>query len=474
MYRTPCALALAALFVAVPALADDTAAIARIEANLPPRVAVQGVPLAARSLADEMRRLKVPGVSVAVIRGGKLAWARGYGVTREGGPAVTPQTLFQAASLSKSVTGLAAMRMAEQGKLDLDADVNTQLGAWKLPPGPGAGKASVRQLLSHTAGTTVSGFPGYPAGSPVPSVTQILDGAAPANTAPVRMQTAPGSAWAYSGGGYTVVQLAMAERAGKPFEKLVDELVFQPLGMRDSSFLHPLPASLAPRAAQPHERSGKAYAEGPFVHPELAAAGMWTTPSDMARFAIGVQDALAGRAKGLLPAQQARAMLVPVQRDYALGFGIDGKGQAFGHTGSNKGFQSAMLALTEGGDGAIVMTNSDAGGELAAGLIRAIAVEYKWPVRQPQVRSTIALAPELRKSLVGRYDAEGLGGFEISERDGQLMVSSRGGPLEPLYAESDKLLFTAGTRAVELHASDADSGKIIGGPVPFNYRRLAP
>jgi CubicO group peptidase (beta-lactamase class C family) len=315
MHRTACALALTALFLAVPALANEDAAIARIEAKLPPRIAIQGAPQEARSLADEMRRLKVPGVSVAVIRGGKLAWARGYGVTHAGGPAVTPQTLFQAASLSKSVTGLAVMRMVEAGKLDLDADVNTMLGSWKLPPGPGAGKVSVRQLLSHTGGTTVSGFPGYAAGTPVPSVTQVLDGVAPANTAPVRVQTAPGSAWAYSGGGYTVVQLAMTERSGKPFPALLDEIVLKPLGMRDSSFVHPLPASLAPRAGQPHERSGQAYAGGPFLHPELAAAGLWTTPSDMARFAIAVQDALAGRAKGFLSAPMARPMLEPVQPD---------------------------------------------------------------------------------------------------------------------------------------------------------------
>lgn len=466
-------LSLAALFASAPSRADESAAIARIESHLPPKVWVKGTPAAPASLADEMRRLKVPGVSVAVIRGGKLAWARGYGVVAAGGAPVTPQTLFQAASLSKSVTGLAVMRMAEQGKLDLDADVNTILTSWKLPDGPSGGKASLRQLLSHTAGTTVSGFPGYQAGAPLPTTVQILDGAAPANTVPVRVTAAPGSAWSYSGGGYTVAQLAMTDRAGKPFDTLMAETVLQPLGMRDSSFVHPLPASLAGRAAQPHERNGQPYAGGPYLHPESAAAGLWTTPSDMARFALAVQDAAAGRPKAILSPQLARAMLTPVGRDYALGFTIEGARQAFGHNGSNKGFQSAMIALLDSGDGAIVMTNGDGGRDLANGLIRAIAAEYGWPLRRQVLREAVALAPEARKALVGRYQAEGLGEFEIADQDGQLMLASAKGKPEALYAESDKLLFIL-SREIELRPVDANGGKIVGGPPGAGYRRLAP
>jgi len=205
------------LAAALPAHAQDAEAIARIERGLRPAVAVQGAKLETRTLDGEMQRLHVPGVSVAVIRGGKIAWAKGYGVTQAGGGApVTPQTLFQAASISKPVTAMGALKMVEAGQLELDADINTVLTSWKLPPGPTKRPATLRQLLSHTGGTTVSGFPGYAAGAQVPTLPQVLDGAAPANTGPVRIEGSPGDAWKYSGGGYSIVQQAMIDRSGRP------------------------------------------------------------------------------------------------------------------------------------------------------------------------------------------------------------------------------------------------------------------
>ena len=454
----------------VPAAWADDAAIARIEQGLRPAVALPGQPVKTSRLQDEMRRLNVPGVSVAVIRGGKLAWARGFGVTHEGGPAVTPQTLFQAASISKPVTALAALRLAEQGKLDLDADVNTILTSWKLPAG--AGKPSVRQLLSHTAGTTVSGFPGYAADKPVPTLAQVLDGQAPANTRAVRVEAAPGSAWDYSGGGYTVLQQAMVDRGGKPFDTLMKDLVLAPLGMKDSAFAQPLPAAWRARAAQPHDRGGKPYAGGPYTYPEMAAAGLWTTPSDLAKFAIALQEAAAGRARDLLTQPMTRAMFTPVKNSYGLGVEIDVEKDepAFGHGGSNMGFQSSLYAFIGHGDGAIVMTNGDNGGPLAQSVMRAIAAEYGWSSHATKLRASVTLPPAQRKSLEGRYDIPGRGKFEIAERDGVLMLALREGQWEPLYAESDKLLFIL-SRQIDLRPLDGDSGHLLAGSTELPYRR---
>lgn len=445
--------------------------IARIEQGLRPAVALQGQPVKTSRLQDEMRRLHVPGVSVAVIRGGKLAWARGYGVAYEGGPAVTPRTLFQAASISKPVTALGTLRLAEQGKLDLDAGVDTLLTSWKLPEG--AGKPSVRQLLSHTAGTTVSGFPGYAADKPVPTLVQVLDGQAPANTDPVRVEAAPGSAWNYSGGGYTVLQQALIDRSGKPFDALMRDTVLAPLGMKDSAFAQPLPAARKARAALPHDREGKAYAGGPYTYPEMAAAGLWTTPSDLAKFAIGVQQAAAGRAKAVLSPDMARAMLTPVRNDYGLGVEIDVEknDRAFAHGGSNMGFQNSLYAFVDHGDGAIVMTNGDNGGALAQGLMRAIATEYGWPSHATKLRPAVPLSPAQHKALAGRYEVPGMGHFEVAEREGVLMVALREGQWEPLYAESDKLLFVL-SRELDLQPADADSGRILSGSFEVPYKRV--
>lgn len=466
--RSRLAIACLAL-LAAPLVHADDAAIARIEAGLPPAIALASAPLKTESLQQAMTHLKVPGVSVAVVKDGKLAWSRGYGVAWTGGPAVTPDTLFQSASISKPVTAMAALRMVEQGKLQLDACIDGALTSWKLPSK--YGQPSVRQLLSHTGGTTVPGFPGYAGGKSAPTLVQVLDGAWAANTKAVKVDTEPGTKWRYSGGGYTVLQQAMIDRAGKPFDVLMQESVLAPLGMGESTFAQPLPAALQARAARPHDDEGKPYRGGAYTHPEQAAAGLWTTPGDLAKFVIALQQGAAGADNGVLSPAMTRTMLTPVMSDYALGLDIREGGKSFGHGGSNMGFKAFMTGWVEGGDGAVILTNGDNGGELAEALTRAIAHEYKWAGNQTRLRTTVELAPQDRQALVGKYRIEGLGDFEIAERDGQLMVANRDMPWEPLYAESDKLLFIL-SRPIELHRLDADSGMSVFGSSSRPYKRV--
>lgn len=450
--------------------ASDNDAMARIVAGLRPLVALADAPVKTENLHDAMARLKVPGVSIAVIRGGKVAWTQGYGVAWVGGPAVTPETLFQAASISKPVSAMAALRMVEQGKLDLDVPIDTVLTGWKLPAG--AGVPSLRHLLSHTGGVSVPGFPGYAAGKPIPSLLQLLDGKGPANTPPIRNDALPGSVWRYSGGGYTVLQQAMIDRSGQSFDALMRELVLVPLGMTASTFVQPLPATLVGKAAVPHDREGRAFAGGAFTYPEQAAAGLWSTPLDLARFAIAIQQGAGGRSAGVLSPSMVRTMLTPVMNEYALGLQIQDKGKAFGHGGSNMGFKSDLVAFVENGDGAVILTNGDNGGMLAASLLRAIAHEYKWAGNQTVVRPTVTLTPQARKALVGHYKISGLGEFHVAERDGQLMIALRQGQWEPLYAESDKLLFVL-SRNLEVRPIDDDSGHTVVGSSSKSYTRIS-
>ncbi len=474
-------LTLASLLACATALANDTPDIQHIEQGLRPAVALQGKPVPTATLADEMQRLHVPGVSIAVIRAGKIAWAKGYGVASKDGQPVTPETLFQAASISKPVTALAALRMVEANKLALDADIDTALTSWKLPPGPEGAHATLRQLLSHTAGTSVSGFPGYAHDAAVPSLVQVLDGAAPANTKPVRIETAPGRGWNYSGGGYTVVQQAMTDRAGKPFPELLAETVLAPLGMQDSRYAQPLPAALLPRAAMPHDAKGEPYKGGPYTYPELAAAGLWTTPSDLARFALGVQRNRDASGQALLSPALARAMLTPVRNDYALGLEIEGKGpsRSFGHGGSNMGFQNSLYAYVGdgngNGDGIVVMTNGDAGVELTQSILRAAAFEYHWPSSQTAMRKAVELPAAKRKALAGTYEIKGLGTFEIAEQGGQLLLGIREGVVEPLYAApgSPTVLYVL-SRELELRMAKDGSpaGRVLSGSFNVPFKRV--
>ncbi|QNA90269.1 beta-lactamase family protein [Massilia sp. Dwa41.01b] len=289
----------------------------------------------------------------------------------------------------------------------------------------------------------------------------------------MRVDSAPGADFRYSGGGYTVLQQALIDRSGRPFDALLQDSVLKPVGMGDSRFAQPLPAALLARAALPHDRNGQAYEGGAYTYPELAAAGLWTTPTDLAKFALALQRAALGKDKRLLSKETARTMLRPVQNGYALGLATDGTGTtaSFEHGGSNMGYQNTLFAYTEHGDGAVVMTNGDAGAELAQSVIRAISAEYKWPSYQTRVRKAIALDGARRAALPGRYVTREIGDFVIEERDGQLMIALRTGQYEPLYAESPEQLFVL-SREADLHfAADAKSGRLVSGAFDIAFTR---
>lgn len=387
--------------------AGDTHRIERVASGLLTLNVVRGEETTL-TIEDRLRFYAVPGVSVAVIDGGRIAWARGWGEVEAGsGVPVDTTTLFQAASISKPVTAAGALQLVEEGRLALDDDVNVHLRSWHVPGSASTRteKVTLRRLLSHSAGTTVHGFPGYAAGVAVPSVVQILDGAAPANTAPVRVDTVPGSLYRYSGGGTTIVQLLMADIAARDFTELMRERVLEPAGMIRSTFAQPLPAHRAAEAATAHRADGSAIAGKHHTYPEQAAAGLWTTPSDLARFAIEIQRAAAGEPGRILSPEMARLMLTPQAGEMGLGFAVGGEGDEarFGHGGSNAGFQSQFTALIHGGKGAIVMTNGDGGTSLAVEILRSIAREYDIPAFRPNERDAVAVDPGDLAHLVGDY-----------------------------------------------------------------------
>jgi CubicO group peptidase (beta-lactamase class C family) len=245
-----------------------------------------------------MQFYKTPGVSIALINDGRIEWARGYGVLEAGGKdLVTTETLFQAASISKSLSAMLALRLVEQGKLDLDNDVNQRLVSWKVPDNEFTKeqKVTLRRLLSHTAGVTVQGFLGYPVDKALPSLQQILNGEKPANSAAIRVDMKPGSSFRYSGGGYVVLQQLVMDVTGKSFPALMEKSLLQRLGMTHSTFQQPLSPNLASRAAAGHLPNGVEMSGKWFVLPELAPAGLWTTPTDLARLVIEVQKSRVGK-----------------------------------------------------------------------------------------------------------------------------------------------------------------------------------
>ena len=398
-----------------------------------------------QKLLDRMAVDHVPGVSIAVIHNGAIEWAQGFGVVRLGGAPVGAETLFQAGSISKPVAAMAALHLAEQGKLSLDSDVNQALTSWKIPPSAAAPGAVVtlRELLNHTAALTVHGFPGYSAGAPIPTLVQILNGEKPANTDPIRLEAAPGSHWKYSGGGYAVMQQLLADVSHQPFPKLLHDTVLAPIGMTRSTYEQPLPVELRSGAATPYKADGAPVEGGFHTYPEMAAAGLWTTPTDLARFAIEIQRSLRGDADCVLSAEMTKQMLVAGQGNHGLGLAIGGSSENpfFAHGGINEGFEGVLVAYQRSGDGAVVMTNAKGGQLLANEVMRSIASVYGWPDFHPIVRATVKVDPAILSTYTGIYELTPTSSITITLENGQLMEQTTYQRKFPLFAKSQSKFF---------------------------------
>lgn len=394
------------------------------------------------SLLERMRAYRVPGISIAIINHGQLDWARGYGVTRvEGSAPVAVTTLFQAGSISKPVAAMGALRLVQDGKLTLDGDVNQWLTFWKVPENAFTAekKVTLRTVLCHSAGLTVHGFPGYAAHEPLPSLVQILDGQEPANTAAIRVDTVPGTAWRYSGGGYTIMQQLVVDVTHESFPQFMQHTVLAPLGMQHSTYEQPLPSTWSVDVAVGHTATGQM---GTHTYPEMAAAGLWTTPSDLARFAIGIQQAALGQSTTVLNQAGMQQMLTPQSGSYGLGLALDNIGprKRFLHGGVNHGFEAMLVAYEQTGQGAIVMANANLSIPLINEILGSIAAVYDWPdYPVGSQREYMTVDDACLNSYAGRYavhcDGEEVV-LSIANRDGTLVMNSPRITAAELFADT--------------------------------------
>jgi CubicO group peptidase (beta-lactamase class C family) len=444
---------LVSLAIGRPAMAETrdlsvAAQIKQIETALLPPVLVDGESPRPASLLDRMAELHVPAVSIAVVHDGKIAWAHAFGVTKLGGRPATPHTLFQAASISKPITALAVLHLAQLGKVDLDADVNGYLKSWKLPSNEFTARhpVTLRELLTHTAGITVHGFPGYAANEPLPTLVQVLNGVAPSNTAPIRVDTIPGTGWRYSGGGYVIVQQVLEDVTGRPFYRLMNDTVLAPIGMKDSTFEQPLAEGRMKDVAVPYRSNGTPVKGGSHVYPERAPAGLWTTPSDLARYIIEVQHALSGESNRVLTSAMTNEMLTPVSNAQGLGPRAAGTSphRYFQHSGANEGYQCLLIGY-EDGNGMVIMTNGDNGGSLFFEVVRTIAHQNDWPEFQPPVHKVAGFDSQQFDLLAGTYQLAP--NFVVTfSRDHDLLFAqaSGRGPVE-IFSDTAGAFFSKST-----------------------------
>lgn len=435
-------------------------AIDRIENALLPPVIVKGRPLETRTIANRMRELKVPGVSVAVFRDGRVEWTRGWGVADvESGRKVERDTRFQAASISKPVAAAVALALVSRGRLSLESPINGHLNSWKLPENEHTKTTPVtlRHLLTHSAGLTVHGFRGYARGEAVPSLVQLLDGAEPANSAPVRVDIPVGSRWRYSGGGISIAQLMIEDETKKPFAQSARELVLEPFGMRHSTYVQPLPADLREKAATGYRASGDAVPGKWHTYPEQAAAGLWTTPEDLARFAIELQKIAAGTSNKVMSRAIAKDMLRRHSGDWGLGLGVLGDGAAtrLSHGGANEGFRAYWVAFRDHASGVVVMTNSDNGMGVANDIVRTVAKEYGFTGLGPIERTLGTADPRTYEAFAGRYN-----------------VTGRNPPVLHIIADGGRLFRSTGPRPdqrAELLPESADTFFALDGDLRIRF-----
>ncbi|WP_179957685.1 serine hydrolase domain-containing protein [Exilibacterium tricleocarpae] len=384
-------------------------AIQRITSNLIVQTSFEGEPQY-KPLNERMKHYNTPGVSIAVVEDFKLEWARGFGVKEKGkSTPVTDTTLFQAGSISKPIFAVGVMKLFESGRFELDENINNILTSWKVPSnGSWSPVVTLRHLLSHSAGTTVHGFPGYTTSEAIPSLVDILNGSAPANTDRVEVNIIPGINTRYSGGGTTIAQLAVMDRLQMPFPEIMRKTVFEPLDLKNSTFQQPLSGNWKKRAATAHPWKGRKVEGKWHIYPEMAAAGLWTTPSDLALVGIEIQKTLRGNHKSLLSDKAVKEMLSPVvSQDIGIGFFLSGdKNSAkFGHDGWDEGFVARMTMFKETGQGFVVMINSNEGASIIKEIENAIAKEYDWPGYN--IEPTAFNIPlEKLKSYAGTYKTE--------------------------------------------------------------------
>lgn len=449
-----------------------------IENGLLPPILVKGDSGHGFNIEDRMKHYNVPGVSIAVVKGGEIRWAKGYGIANtNNGNKVDTNTLFQAGSISKPLAALSVLKLVENGTLELDEDVNKYLKEWKVAENNFTlnEKVTMRRLLTHTAGMTVHGFPGYRQNDTFPSITEVLNGEG--NTPEIIVDTIPGSVWRYSGGGYTVMEKVVEDITGLPFDENMSKIILKAIDMQNSTYQQPLPAKYHHQASAAYNSDGQIIDGLWHNYPEQAAAGLWTTPTDLAKYCIEIQQILAGKEDGILLKSTIEQMLTKHKNGWGLGPSLlwEHDSLIFRHGGKNAGFTNNFISFANRGDAVIIMTNADNGGKLIGEITRSISKYYDWGISNPQVVQLVDVDPKTLDQLIGTYvldsQVDGIGDYfiDIEIKDNKLFVTDpNNGDTNILDAlDESKFIDLATGDVVEFQTDEDQIGILWNGSFQF-------
>ena len=431
------------------------------------------------SIHDRMKELNVNGLSIAVISGYKIDWVKSYGYADTTfSQRVTDSTLFQVASIGKTVNAMAQLQLAENGYTELDSDINNYLSSWKFPyDSASKGKIiSLRNILSHTAGLSVHGFDGYKKGISLPSLIQILDGQPPSNSPPVRSLFEPGLKFEYSGGGYEISELMLEDITGQSYPAYVHQNIFAQLGMTNTFFMQEPGFNSENRLATAYRFDGADIGSKYHVYPENACgAGLLSTAEDIAKLVIEIELSLEGRSNKILSKEMTRKMLVTFFEygkvpdngpNIALGTFIEerGKKRYFQHSGLNEGFSSQYYGSFEDGNGVVILMNSDFT-EFAAEIVNSVATVYGWGDFYPFVpKQIISVSDAVLEKYTGSYQFENAPeGPEIIREDGSLFLVPPNSPVKwKMYFTAENEFFMLDAKWVTQQFFSDESGRVKG------------
>lgn len=421
------------------------------------------------TIEQRMKFYKINGLSIAFVHDYKIEWAKGYGwadVSEK--RTVTAETFFQAASIGKSLNSIGVLKLAQEKKLDLYADINNYLTSWKFPyDSVSKGKKiTTVDLLSHTAGLSVHGFIGYKPGEALPNIIEVLDGKRPANSPAVRSLFQPGLKFQYSGGGIVISQLIVENITGESYENYMKKNVLDPIGMSNTYYTFPIPKEgQKSNLATAYYNNGKEVNGKFHIYPVQAVGSSWTTPTDIAKYIIETQLSLLGKSNKVLTQEMTQLYLTPyIDRNSAPGtFVYKRKGgeKYFTHNGRNEGFVSVYFGSIENGNGIVMMANSESN-EIFSEIANAIALTYDVNLfDKPIVKKTMSIEKNLLDSYVGKYEKSGAKFVAEIRRSGDhLKIQGNGNVAFDVYPQGNNMFFaTVDDIVVEFIADE--KGKFI-------------
>ncbi|AYN03211.1 serine hydrolase [Flavobacterium sp. 140616W15] len=391
------------------------------------------------NIDKQLEKNKLAGFSVVVFENYKIVYSNQFGVkSMDSKERMDQNTAFSTASISKPITALLCFMLEEKGLINLDDPIDGYLKRWHLPKSKFTANNSPtwRQFLNHTAGTTQSGFADHYEGDTIPTIKESLLGKIPRYDKEIDFLFTPGTGWAYSGGGYVIVQMALEDTFNKSMAELAATYIFSPLGLKNTTMIQPNEKGFPINVAFVHDENGKVIRTGLPITPQVGASGMWSTPTDLAKIAIEMQNALRNKNNKVISHNVAKKVTEVTALKDAVGGWSYGWQKSFGYNnydwficnGSNTGVGGSVFATMTDGNGFVFLTNGEKPNRfpVMGQTQRKLLTLMDWNGKM--VNDEIQEMPSgLKQKLIGTYDdflyAQGVK-TKIVEKNNRLYVES--------------------------------------------------